>query len=634
MTEVERDFLYGEKVVLHGLQTAHMNGKRGRIVGYDERAQRYTVSFLNDNNKECDGTEQKKNIKAQNLQRIPRDENVFQVGDLVEIHGLPKEQSLQNGKFGWITGRKQPDGTYLVHGTEEIDKDSTQREFSGDNLKRVSTSFGVQTLICRPFVKEPSSYGKPGVPTLPLPRRAKLPSKSYDIQHGKSNRVFMELFDGQFAVGWYFVERGGPFQRQGQYVGSELLLWIATLDDDESSAIPLPGIIMLINITAHYNGNCMASVLAHTTTGFQKKFTEAVPSRAKEDLAYRVVLELFRHHASSLPLGVRQFLGTHIPSVYKQSRKKHKVEMLDLSVVLADNVDLLQLDLDSAMTLVETGEELEANGKFDFAANVYIKAAAALKTSSIEKQWKVEEYAAVAFRRANELHKAEEWYLRALRNYMACNNNSLPIHHYDTVGIFSNFLYVYRCMRERRGTSFLAKDDETMESVLIAILYSAGWNPPTGWCREAIVQSGPLFQNMLKEEFRTKFGAQNILEESLLTGAAKNFRQKMLSCLNTFVSVVGGNEGIDRKQKKHDARSARQHTTASQAGSTRLMKCGNPSCSSIHVADKHQTKLLHCPCKGVSYCGKECQKLHWKVHKKYCSFHLAQKGRTKTGNKD
>lgn len=44
--------------------------------------------------------------------------------------------------------------------------------------------------------------------------------------------------------------------------------------------------------------------------------------------------------------------------------------------------------------------------------------------------------------------------------------------------------------------------------------------------------------------------------------------------------------------------------------------CASPSCTKVELL----TKFAKCSvCKQVAYCSKECQTVHWKVHKKHCS---------------
>ncbi|GMH56074.1 hypothetical protein TrRE_jg12836 [Triparma retinervis] len=42
-------------------------------------------------------------------------------------------------------------------------------------------------------------------------------------------------------------------------------------------------------------------------------------------------------------------------------------------------------------------------------------------------------------------------------------------------------------------------------------------------------------------------------------------------------------------------------------------------CGLCLKAESAMGEYKHCPCKQVSYCGKACQKKHWKKHKANCS---------------
>ncbi|CZT49142.1 uncharacterized protein RSE6_09940 [Rhynchosporium secalis] len=67
-----------------------------------------------------------------------------------------------------------------------------------------------------------------------------------------------------------------------------------------------------------------------------------------------------------------------------------------------------------------------------------------------------------------------------------------------------------------------------------------------------------------------------------------------------------------------------QENTDTQAESSSTSSSTNPTtpptCTCCHKAPTDTKPLKPCTkCQSVSYCGKECQKAHFKVHKKECA---------------
>jgi len=49
------------------------------------------------------------------------------------------------------------------------------------------------------------------------------------------------------------------------------------------------------------------------------------------------------------------------------------------------------------------------------------------------------------------------------------------------------------------------------------------------------------------------------------------------------------------------------------------------ACANCHIPKPMVKKLMICPCKSAYYCGKDCQRSHWKVHKQNCAWQKKKK---------
>jgi hypothetical protein len=213
---------------------------------------------------------------------------------------------------------------------------------------------------------------------------------------------------------------------------------------------------------------------------------------------------------------------------------------------------------------------------------------------------------ALAFKRAGDRHNAEVNYVIAL-SLLKCNWNQ---------DIMMNILSFYNAGDDA---------DSTIESVLVCLLHKAGCKPGLGStisCQhEDELVNGPSYMDLIKPHYlQTPASAKEAFLQALKPPTVEHFRRTILGYWDPNGLIVFITPRQDERTiRKRDKGFARDLVRAT-APIARFSNCCNPPC---HRPDGYQ-KLMCCPCKAVSYCGKTCQRTHWKDHKRFCAWHQSK----------
>ena len=353
-------------------------------------------------------------------------------------------------------------------------------------------------------------------------------------------------------------------------------------------------------------------------------FFEGTSQEQQREVIYRCMHMFLRSYGHWVALeSFEVFVSTCNTILASWNETKRYALALDIATVLAD-VTILQRPSEGRRILhyIHTvAEYLEANGNMNDAAHMYLGLDEFCAKDRPELECLAN--AGLAFKYSGDHAMAESMYVRV---FHILYTFGVTIHNPEHHGIVSNVYYLYKGLEGKRKGDGLAinNDQESLVVIYGDLLKAAKYKSTDVNFNEEIDEWGnPL---NLKCELQNADAATAVLNNLGSEPDSDLFRKKLLACTdNRFYTWNGGKDDtFEEFQKFHKKNIRKQTRTSFWSGYHE--NCDNNGCGANQMADGQ--KLLQCPCRTVYYCGKKCQKAHWKVHKKYCP-HFAKIQRTK-----
>lgn len=223
----------------------------------------------------------------------------------------------------------------------------------------------------------------------------------------------------------------------------------------------------------------------------------------------------------------------------------------------------------------------------------------------------LQEFSALAYKRDNQMKKAEEGYIRALhfRRRAACQGGcAWDLNEHITTGLLTKFLFMIDTLNEDLGprtVRFRDGGEGAVYPVFVALLLAAGFQAKEGGLSHRMVlEMGPVMVPFLKGAIRNnRKKALTALVAASDRPEKALFYKEIAECAapNAVFQIGGGSQNRnltqDRLEAIQDARKQNEVTAA-----IRVQVCGYERCESRNGPS---TSMKSCPCKTRSYCSKE-----------------------------
>jgi len=449
-----------------------------------------------------------------------------------------------------------------------------------------------------------------------LPRPAKLPPPFFNVR--KSNKdarvAYMKIWDGNFRIEWFMKGMDKVFAKVSLVEGCGV-------------ADRFLGTILHI-VFQQFDGD--SAILQSGFTSYNAEFSAAFKEEAKHQLAHRVFYHFLRSHGTCLVLQNPSLINSGaslLGNVYKNDAKI----LLDIMVMRCDiAINHKQTPSFIGRAFTHLGEALEAMGELNKAALLYRHTAETYHTPSrsMSDHAQLQEFSALAYKRDNQLAKAEEGYIRALHFRRRCTctaGGAWDLNEPRTTLLLTNMLVMIDALHNEKGRRSVKVGDGEVYPVFCALLFTAGFRASRGGVSHGLVQElGRDHSVMLNVEIRNHRGkALAALIEATAHPEKAHFYSVLAKCVpqNTRIEVHSTFERDGAKERLAGIENA-QDVFGKNNSAFVLNRCFYVGCPRETL---HSVTLKTCPCKTTSYCQKSCQVADWPEHKKVCSWNAKRK---------
>lgn len=473
--------------------------------------------------------------------------------------------------------------------------------------------------------------------------RTRLPPQSKKqlskLQSGKYAKdlepLIQAFFGGDLRVEWQLVEMTpeGTTRKEYAFLLNAYLTPSTTNHPDDCRA-PVIAIQLLIR---EYGQD------AQGLPGFfvgMKKFTEQhtkyhrlVPQYMWTSLRLVLLQRFFREHAVSLFQGNTvndiSIFGSILEQVASHLTEEGLFkDVADVRFIMSD-VCVNTVSGHGACVLrgVALGEAMEAAKNYEDAAKVYMAVSDAKIFPRMDRvcpEIRSRTFAGLAFKRAQQYVPAEEQYVAALR----AKGTNWTFQDTDVENALNNMMIFYEIVHWAvMSNPRSGKDLRQIQRacfVLVGLLSIAGYRG-NGGCTLFHAQNPQgykMLQGDLKREYKTPRKAMRAIVDAFSAPTIEEYRKRLFAC-----SKVAGVTTIADEELRSELQAslAKEPAKAKSSARNDFNRCQTNSAQSVNYVfcsgcqeQKSPQEMKECPCRTVAYCSIECQKVHWKIHKRVC----------------
>jgi len=482
-----------------------------------------------------------------------------------------------------------------------------------------------------------------------LPRPPNLPSHlNFKVRSANKDAkaAFQKLWDGNFHATWTLVNK-----TKFTVHAEALLVADSNTSTTDGGGIKerFAGPLVLFEFVQRPEGILS---LNYECTKKNAEFSAAFKETTKLDLSYRILYHFLRSHGTLLMTH-----GTHDGAIrsthdsyslvnsactmLEQTFKDDVETILDIAMLRCDlAINHNVSDSRIGLAQIKVGEVLEGMGEFSKAALLYLHTAETYFVPSSAKNMAnhaaCQTNAGLAYKRDNQLEKAEEAYICALHFQRRClseggGGGTWDLNHPETTSQLTNMLVLFDALHKENARSSIEEPDATIFAVFCALLFTAGFQAGSGGLAHYLVMElgSDFAPTCLKREIRQSRGrAMKALVAATARPDKALFRSVLADCAppNTRIYISGMGHRDSDQERLTDVQFARNligsGTDNNKVPVEPYYRCGYRPCSN---AENGTGNLKNCPCRSKSYCQKSCQVADWAEHKKVCPWNAKRK---------
>jgi len=470
-------------------------------------------------------------------------------------------------------------------------------------------------------VMDDGHYWDPVPVDLPRPLALRSLSKSksqFDNEEAKG--VFMSIYNGKFHVEWKAGSRDDypdeefSFASQLPSEANFKFLYLSVSVPDLSNRVMTT---YLVSMPFPNNPNQAFFVQTFDT---QEPYKSIFTIEQKFILSRRLIHWCVRLFGAKIDQSFKAEQICHY-LMQEYAKAENWKDAMDASVIKADFVYKSGNMEHIYYALNTVGEAMESAKEFEAAAKVYGESAKFMVSKTRYSQAStLFQNGGLAYRCCQNFASSESLYVSSLHYDLKSKGNRLNLND-DSFDRHITNMFVNYDMWLNETQAIGAEKNKTVHTVFSCLLYRSGFQARQGGRVGFAVHT--LGQQMSGVALNNRCNTTRQCKKALADAIASSpdistFHSKILACKSARLQSVSftPDSNIATNGSGTDKGAARERMSSNLAPSYAedFRQCCSPACGRFVPADE----IKYCPCQKVSYCSKDCQKAHWRVHRQTC----------------